>query len=67
MGNHSMAGTRRAYELCAGCKHPRIRHTIGGHGHCSHGTWVTDPGVRQSVPRFETCTCVMFTTEQKVS
>lgn len=57
-----MAGTRRAYETCAGCGHARIRHAIHGAGACTTVRWVVPPTLRGAPPVAETCPCVMFTT-----
>lgn len=38
-----MAGTRRAYDTCAGCGHARIRHTNRGAGSCAATLWTDVP------------------------
>lgn len=55
-----IAGTKRAAELCAGCKHPRVRHLHRGYGACASVTYTTeDERARTGVVTIA-CNCRRF-------
>lgn len=60
-----MAGTRRAWVLCAGCGHARIRHVDKGRGRCCVMDWITTSGEGgRPVTKPAPCPCTTFTARE---